>query len=98
MKLNLLGTQLYYQKKVIMLCPQQGCGMPMILDTERCAYNERGPACSDCSLLLNQTKQLKTIIDEKYGGKIKFDYCQNEIGQPQNLYCFSFGIYICHKP
>jgi len=45
----LLGRVLQLQSKLYTICPQLGCALPMVLDPEYCAYNERGPSCYRCT-------------------------------------------------
>lgn len=45
----LLGQVISYGRQIILLCPQAGCGMPMVYDPAYCIFNERGVACVDCT-------------------------------------------------
>lgn len=48
-QINILGKVLMFQGKLIMLCPQQACCAPMVVDSTLCEFTERGIACKDCT-------------------------------------------------
>lgn len=46
---NILGLMMRIKDQPIMLCPQLHCGAPMVYSNQ-CAWTERGPCCSKCTV------------------------------------------------
>lgn len=58
---NVLGEVLVCRRGVLLLCPQPRCGALMQL-TPRCRFTQHGPACSFCSVELDQTYPLRASM------------------------------------
>lgn len=50
-QIPLVGVLLKYYSKIIMLCPQHSCGLPMVFDPHQTIYTARGPSCTFCCQL-----------------------------------------------
>jgi hypothetical protein len=55
-KVSILGRQLMIGGKMYMLCPQQNCGLLMVVDNTL-AYNDRGIACCNCTNIIHAQRQ-----------------------------------------
>lgn len=59
----LLGTILACRRGLVLLCPQPGCGYPMVLDP-RCIYTEYGVACASCTMAATERPPFATLWDK----------------------------------
>lgn len=97
----LLGNVIQYQNKTILLCPQLGCGMPMVLNTIYCAYNERGVACCDCTRKMfadqhtNREKELMSRFVADLEQEVSCSLCDRQLWMPSHLYWFPHNVIIC---
>jgi hypothetical protein len=64
-RISLMGQLVVMERSLYMLCPQEGCGVLMVLNTDKCVYNERGYACASCSYLIRK----KRMQHEGWGGE-----------------------------
>jgi hypothetical protein len=55
-RISLMGRMVVMERCIYMLCPQEGCGVLMVLNTDKCVYNERGYACAACSYLIRKKR------------------------------------------
>jgi hypothetical protein len=62
-QIPMLGVLLKFMSKYIMLCPQQGCGLPCVYDPRLTVFNARGPSCVFCCEVLRkkQAQQLNNV-------------------------------------
>lgn len=58
----LLGCALVCERGIVLLCPQPGCGMPMVLD-RRCIFTAFGVACASCTLAATERPPFATQWD-----------------------------------
>jgi hypothetical protein len=93
-KIPLLGHLLLFNGKCIILCPQKRCGMPMVLDPMLSLYNERGPACIDCTAVL--CANTNTMI-EIPSHEMRCVKCMGPLPRPQNTFLYPHGVVLCRK-
>jgi hypothetical protein len=97
----LLGQVIQYQNKTILLCPQVGCGMPMVLDSAYCLFNERGVACCDCTRSLHAERYNKREVDlmDKFVAdtnvSVTCAMCSVSLLLPSQMYWYPFNIILC---
>jgi hypothetical protein len=97
----LLGQVIQYQNKTILLCPQLGCGMPMVLDPAYCAFNERGVACCDCtrSMHINRHLGRDRCSMETYVAPmdnfVTCELCFANLCKPSHMYWYPHNVIIC---
>jgi hypothetical protein len=92
-KVPLLGNLLFFNGRTILLCPQEACGQPMVLDTHKSFYNERGPSCKTCTLKLQQT----IPVSDAYNTKRQCINCFSQPSKPQNTFLYQHGVAVCRK-
>ncbi len=84
---------------MILLCPQIGCGHPMVLSGE-CAWNERGPACCDCTREWKTRPPMYEAVEKQYSsgvGQEKRCLQCNEPLENNTAYIYPHGIYMCKR-
>lgn len=97
----LLGQVIQYQNKTILLCPQLGCGMPMVLDPAYCAFNDRGVACCDCTraMHLNRHQGRDRRSMETYVAPMDnfviCELCHVNLCKPSHMYWYPHNVVIC---
>jgi len=102
-RVSLMGLMAVVERSVIFLCPQKGCGMPMVLNADKCAYTERGYACAACSHRLKvaesndeQSEPLSLIPEE-----LRCTMCDKLITNPLYAFMYPMNIILCsrhHRP
>ncbi len=98
MQLNLLGKMLLYNNKMIILCPQLKCGVPMVLDSEQCAWNDRGPACCDCTKKWRSEPIQMIELNAKYSPDKPMPCVQCGVQcTPNNACLYPFGLFMCRN-
>lgn len=99
----ILGQLLFCNGKHYMLCPQLGCGMVMAVYPNLSLYNERGPACRECTERIprlqrqqqqqQQTKESKSVVSN--------DMCimciRPKDSTPFNTFMYPHGVNVCRK-
>lgn len=99
-QINLLGKMMIYKNKMILLCPQLECGAPMVLNKDKCEWNERGPACRDCTNKWKEQKRISNdgVLSEFLGENktMKCIRCGNECS-PATACVYPFGLFLCKK-
>jgi hypothetical protein len=91
-RICLLGKLLYFCGKAILLCPQPGCGMPMVLSSRECVWNEHGPSCYDCSFRLRMKR-----LDYRIDFMTRCARCGIELTRPDGIYLYPHGVSLCHR-
>jgi len=91
-KIPILGHLFYNDGKTVMLCPQKRCGLLMVLDPEQSAYNERGPACSECTGKL-RIRSVRAFVAPTHEQRcVK---CVVPLPRPQNVFLYPHGVVLC---
>lgn len=88
----LLGKLLYFCGKAILLCPQPGCGMPMVLSSRECVWNEHGPSCYDCSFKLRIKR-----LDYRIQFMTRCARCGIDLTRPDGIFLYPHGVSLCHR-
>lgn len=98
-RIDLLGRMVVFKRQLIMLCPQRGCARPMILDTEKCLFNERGYACAHCTFYLRYDERMreKNQANTAAQGKRTCFIDDRSLSQASESICYPRNIYICRK-
>lgn len=98
-ELPLIGRLLFFHNNCYMICPQLGCGLPMLFNAEMCAFNERGPACSICSKKMRERVDLQAQLVSQYSvnPSTRCLKCNNLIQKNESCHWFPFDIRICKK-
>lgn len=78
-RIPMIGRFLWFGQKLILLCPQRGCGMLMCIDQKDETFmvqNARGPACWKCTKTLTDKKvQLQSLEQSYRKSRIQCQYC-----------------------
>lgn len=99
----LLGRVIQYQNKTILLCPQIGCGMPMVLNTSYCIFNDRGVACCDCTRAMyasqhtEREKELMTRFVAELDQAVVCALCDKSMWLPSQMYWYPQNVVICRS-
>jgi len=88
----LAGILLFYCNKRLMICPQPGCGMAMVLDPKQSIYNEFGIACFDCS-----HKATYRRIDYGLDFSVKCVKCDASVPNPEKMFIYFKKAILCAK-
>lgn len=88
----LLGKMLHFQGKVIIMCPQPKCGMPMVLDSKRCVWTEYGPSCYDCTFRHNMAR-----LEYQVDFMTRCALCFTDITRSETLFLYPHGVTLCQK-
>lgn len=94
----LLGKILQFNNKYIMLCPQRGCGMPMVLNTLECMFTSRGPACAICTRAYRAKAEKPFSLRQK---SLEFHCLRCGVGNKKKLtmvnsYLYPKGVVLCN--
>jgi hypothetical protein len=92
-QLALLGKMVVWNGRMIMLCPQ--CGHPMVLDSD-CAWNEKGPACCDCTRDWRNRPLMYVAVERQFEGAKACLQC-NEHLENNTAYGYPHGVYMCRR-
>jgi hypothetical protein len=90
-KIPLLGHLLYFNGRCMMLCPQRGCGLPMVLDFKYTFFNHLGPACSECTKKLRQPQATSITHDARC---LK---CWQPTQKPGRTHLYPHGVVLCKR-
>lgn len=93
----LVGKALRVNGSVVMLCPQENCGRPMVVNSN-CIINERGPACCYCSQKLQPALlSFQQMIDYYcHSSSVRHcAVCAVELVKTQAIYVYPYRIYVC---
>lgn len=105
-QLNLLGKVMFFKKKLVMLCPQQGCCSPMAMDSSQCDFNERGIACKDCTESFRDNPPEYRDLCQKYEPVTwkdetqphrSCDVCTKKMENVNDYHVFPFDVVLCHE-
>jgi hypothetical protein len=90
-----LGKLVRVNRTLLMLCPGEGCGRPMVLDLQRSIYTARGFVCSICS---KKAKELayRALIGASAVARV-CDVCGRENVNPAFLHLFPYGVTVCKR-
>jgi hypothetical protein len=99
-QISLLGRALVWNQRLIMLCPQEGCGNPMTVDNELCDFTSRGPCCKPCTeaRIKRPAKllELETLYDAKLvEDKMRCAMCQKKLDRLHEAICLSKNLSLC---
>ena len=97
-QLFIAGRVIWFRQKALMLCPQPECGMIMVLDPLRCAYNEYGYACSVCTDKLIAAQRKALTKDKPTVGlpELACELCQKRL-KPAVAFLYPHDIVLCQK-
>ncbi len=90
--LFLLGQKLQLGNKLYMICPQDKCGCVMVLNTSKCAFTDRGPACSVCTELIKEERKPIPRYDHQQPVP-----CDNECKQAPGIHMYPYGVKLCGR-
>jgi len=99
-RVPLLGLMTTLERTVIFLCPQKGCGMPMVFDVDKCAYTERGYACASCSHRIRSEEDQpgsEIVLPEE----LRCTMCDKLIRNPHSAFLYPMDTILCtrhHRP
>ncbi len=94
----ILGKLLVYKGKSIILCPQESCGAPMSYNADKCAYTERGPACSVCTYRIKQRySEYKQLVAEHTRADSRCAKCGCELRSSSSIYLFPHDVRMCKQ-
>jgi hypothetical protein len=99
----ILGQVIRYKGDTLLLCPQAGCGMPMVFDPAYCAFNERGVACVDCTRVIHSARYtrrdqhfLETYV-ALMDTFVACELCGEDLWKPSQMYWYPRNIIVCRK-
>ena len=93
----LLGKALCVNGSVVILCPQENCGRPMVVNAN-CIMNDRGRACCYCSQKLQPAllSLQETINYYCHSGSVRrCAVCAVELLKTQSIFVYPYRIYVC---
>lgn len=99
-RVPLLGLMTTLERTVIFLCPQQGCGMPMVFDADKCVYTERGYACAACSHRI-RTEENQPVTDLVLPEQMRCTMCDKVLRNPRSAFLYPMNTILCarhHRP
>jgi hypothetical protein len=99
-RFSMLGRQLIARGKMYMLCPQPGCGRPMILYERGAFFNEHGPGCGFCEKTITAAKHhelFKQAIDLDIEGRPYCFMCNVHVTERKKAWCIRFGTILCER-
>lgn len=101
---NILGLLMRIKDQPIMLCPQLYCGVPMILSNQ-CAWTERGPCCSKCTVKRNSDHYIKmdtasSLLEEPFDKNDTMTHptcavCGCVLGSLGKMFWYPHSIVVC---
>jgi hypothetical protein len=100
-KVFLLGKVFWFNDRTIILCPQEACGMPMVLDANLCAFNERGYACSVCTVRLRKQSPILQELHRKYVTEPQATsiclLCGIALNEPKSIFEYPHCVRLCRR-
>ena len=110
---SLLGQVIRFNHQTILMCPQSGCGMPMVYDPAYSLFNDRGVACVDCTVRLRTqryTERWANLLEEhtskelyevsyliQEGDERECDLCTTPMATPAQMYWYPCNVIVCRK-
>jgi hypothetical protein len=88
----LAGILLFYCNKRVMICPQPGCGMPMVLDPKQSIYNSASAACFDCT-----HKATHRRVDYGLDFLTKCAKCDVSVPNPEKMFLYFKNVMMCNR-
>jgi len=96
-KIPLTGHLLNFNGRCFMQCPQRSCGVAMVLDTKRCEYTERGPACCDCTALIMRDRVTTTAMASIVDRSPMCLMCVKPTKRSDHIFLYPHGVILCKK-
>lgn len=93
----LLGNVLRVNGAMVMMCPQEKCGRPMVIN-RNCVINERGWACCYCSQKLQPSIRTFRETMDYYrcaSSLRRCAVCAVELHKTVGIYVYPYRIYVC---
>lgn len=99
-QIPLLGRILVWGQRLIMLCPQPGCGNPMTVDNELCDFSEHGPCCKPCTdKRIAQPEGFAALrlayAPTKHEPKMSCAMCKKQLEKPAESVCVAKLLSLC---
>lgn len=96
-----LGFKFFVGHTQLLICPQEACGQWMVYDPRFChpRPNERGPACSSCTikLLTDQLKHTRDTHPLGPGRSFKCAVCDKKTGTAANTFIYGHNFMLCAR-
>ncbi len=101
MRVPLVGELLKFKKKLILLCGQPKCGMPMVFDPQLAMYNQYGYGCFMCTVKARKRRDevMELIQRSCHPPNIKTGclLCATEMTLTTQVYVYPLDIWLCKK-
>lgn len=99
-QISLLGRILVWNQRLIMLCPQPGCGNPMTVDNQLCDFSEYGPCCKPCTEKRIAHPKSYQELESRYNPQKAKDkmlcvQCQKRLERATESICIAIDISLC---
>jgi hypothetical protein len=95
----LLGNVLSVNGNVVMMCPQEKCGRPMVVNAN-CSVTQRGRACCYCTQKeQSMSVTLRSLINyyTKSEHIRRCCVCEAPFSKTSDVYVYPFRIYVCRR-
>ena len=89
-----LGKAIRINRQIIILCPGEKCGRPMVVDVNHSSYTERGFVCAVCTASLKATKTAAFVYS---CSKLTCCVCYKENIPPSSSVFVLHGGVVCGK-
>lgn len=98
-RIPIIGELVIIEKRIIFLCPQQGCGRVAEYNAEGSWYNERGFSCRNCSdqFRLQKIRQFTNVHLRTSAEHSTCAICLAVIKNNREAFCYPPDLLLCRK-